>query len=1219
MTRSSLLALLGVTSAIGLALPSVQASTDYNNDGYDDVWQHRHSVTVASFSLTSDYDGDGYTNQAECVAGTDLRNSLDAPEITNSVISGTNIQVSIKTQTGKLYQLQSSAAPNGPTWTNEGTAITGNGAVQTVTVASGTGSKHYRFSVSDKDTDGDGVSDWAEGLMGTNPALASSPANASGGVATDADVLRSLMSFTTTVVTASAYEKENTAGRIRITRSFGTMPLTLSLTTSGNTVATKGSASSGDYTLKDGAGAALSASSFTVPSAATSFDVQIAPVVETPNVNEVPEMLRLTFRRVNGSVTVPVGSTQGVNIRDATNIDANRKLFVAYLGREGGAVTTATGLATLLLNGDNTVGEVNSTFSNLTSAQSASHLHAAPATDPQASGPIVESLALGQVTAHLYDVQAETVASWATDQAALNALFGGFVYINVHTANYGSGEIRGNYTLSDGSINPPPAPPAPPAYGSAEWPTLTGTNLDRDIVRFLTQATYGPTPESVQEVKDLITANGGNAITGYTAWINKQMDLAQTPSPSLQKLVQAADMEEFILRNNKPINAGNDPQFGGGSFGWNTTSRTWTSSTIHQNNYPFQNNRRREWWTLVTQSKDQLRQRMALALSEIVVVSENDGTVQAYHYGQANYWDMLATNAFGNYRALLEEVSYHPIMGIYLSHLKNQKATGTISPDENYAREIMQLFSIGLVQRHLNGALKLGNNGLPVNTYDQGDIAELARVFTGLSFGKRHIAVANAPTYPTASTQRIGALEDNTNFFEGNGVRFWQGEWMNRMKMFDTYHDFNAKVLFNGKIGQKNIPARTNNATPESEGNADVIDALNTLAGNPASGAYDGHPNTPVFIARLLIQRFTTSNPSSAYLYRVASKFQDTKGNLGEVIKAILLDYEARSLSIADNTVAAGKPKEPILHFAHMHRALKCYTGSPLVNLTTMPITFTAMQAPTTTAYELSEYNKFPANSVRFRWPDTQGAITQSPQRPPSVFNWFLPDYVVPGPLATAGLKAPELQVATESNVVNVVNAHYNTIFTSYPPTVKPGRGLDDYFNLSNYQTGASVQLAIPQYGVDKGYFSGTTFDASPAPATAQPNDLNNQLDNLIPKWDELIALYTNTYTTVLAAQYAPNAVPATPGTTQKQTAHAEAVKAVVDQCDILMTAGYLKAKFGALATANPRQSIIDGLNLIAANNRHTSDAVNFTNDARTRCRNALYLVVTTPQALVLK
>ncbi|WP_256200474.1 DUF1800 family protein [Verrucomicrobium spinosum] len=111
------------------------------------------------------------------------------------------------------------------------------------------------------------------------------------------------------------------------------------------------------------------------------------------------------------------------------------------------------------------------------------------------------------------------------------------------------------------------------------------------------------------------------------------------------------------------------------------------------------------------------------------------------------------------------------------------------------------------------------------------------------------------------------------------------------------------------------------------------------------------------------MQRFTTSNPSSGYLYRVSNVYKNTCGDLGEVIKAILLDYEARSLSIADGTVASGKVKEPLLHFTSMLRSLKCYTGLPLVNLTTVPIAFTSLESPVTTAYPVSEYNKFPAGA----------------------------------------------------------------------------------------------------------------------------------------------------------------------------------------------------------------------------------------------------------------
>ncbi|MEZ0386831.1 MAG: DUF1800 family protein, partial [Verrucomicrobium sp.] len=999
MTRFHKSVRIGFTAALGLAALDGYAATDYNSDGYDDVWQNRHGITVSSYPLTSDYDGDGVTNQAESVAGTDPKNPLDVLKVANVAVSGTNIQVSTKTQTGKRYKLQSSAAPNGPTWTDEGSPLTGNGTTQTFTVAmgSGTGPKFYRVQAEDQDTDADGVSDWAEGVMGTNATLASSTNNASGGAATDGDTLRSLLSVTTSVVTSSAYEKEATNARVRLTRSFGTMPLTVSYTTAGNTDTVKGSAAAGDYVLKDASNVNIGAT-FTIPTGATQYDVQIAPVLDTAN--EVPEMLRLTFRQVSGSVTTPLGSTQAVHIRDATNTTANKRLFVAYMGREGGAVTTGTGVGTFMLNGDNTSAEVSSSFNNLTSLQSASHLHAAPAGTPQASGPIIESLELGQVSNHIYALTAEPVGAWNTDQATLDALFNGYMYVNVHTANYGSGEIRGNFALANGSVNPPPAPPAPPAFGSTEYPNLaaSGVNnnpaLDRDIARFLTQATFGPTPESIQEIKTHITASSNNLINGYTAWLNKQIDLAQTPSPSFTKLVMAADVEEFLIRNNKPVTFGNDPQFGGNSAQWNGTTRAWDASSIWNNNYPFQNNRRREWFTLVMQSQDQLRQRMALALSEIDVISENDGTVSTYHYGAANYWDMLAQNAFGKYRTILENVTYSPMMGIYLSHLKNQKANGQISPDENYAREIMQLFSIGLVQRHQDGSLKLGTNGLPINTYDQTDITELARVMTGLSFGKRNATVVGAPTYPTATNQAIGAVEDNTNFFQGGGHRFWQASWLNSMKVFDAYHDFGAKTLFNGKTGQTAIPARTNNTTPDGEGAADVTDALNVLAGNPASATYGGHPNTPVFLSRLLIQRFTTSNPSAGYLYRVVQKYKDTNGNLGEVVKAILLDYEARSLTLADSAVAVGKPKEPLLHFIAMMRATKSYTGVPLANLNTMPVTFTATESPQTTAYETAELNKFPAGSLRFRFFDTTGSVTQSPQRAPSVFNWFLPDYV---------------------------------------------------------------------------------------------------------------------------------------------------------------------------------------------------------------------------------
>jgi hypothetical protein len=367
----------------------------------------------------------------------------------------------------------------------------------------------------------------------------------------------------------------------------------------------------------------------------------------------------------------------------------------------------------------------------------------------------------------------------------------------------------------------------------------------------------------------------------------------------------------------------------------------------------------------------------------------------------------------------------------------------------------------------------------------------------------------------------------------------------------------------------------------------------------------------------------------------VTQAYKQSKGVLSEVIKAILLDHEARSLSIADSTASAGKPKEPLLHYAAVLRALKCYTGSPLANLNTMPVTFTTAQSWITTPYDINELNKFPAGTKRFRFGNTDGTLAQSPQDAPSVFNWFLPDYVLPGPLAAAGLFAPEFQVATESNVVNIVNEHYNTLFASIPPatTVKPGRGsgIDDFFNLSQYQTATNAPLTVPSYAqpydastnpTGVGYFSAASFDTSPG-GTETAGTINNQLDNILPDYSELTTLYTATYDQKLIDLYAPNPVPAAPSTGNKNQAHDAAALAVLDQCDLLLAAGFLKAKYGSLPTStpSPRKSIIDALaGGIGSRTTHTDAASNgFLTNAQTRCRNIAYLVLSSPQALILK
>ena len=296
-------------------------------------------------------------------------------------------------------------------------------------------------------------------------------------------------------------------------------------------------------------------------------------------------------------------------------------------------------------------------------------------------------------------------------------------------------------------------------------------------------------------------------------------------------------------------------------------------------------NRQSAWWKLALSSPDQLRQRVAFALSQILVVSEQNSTLYNNSIGLANYYDILVNGAFGNFRQLLENVTLSPMMGVYLSSLRNAKATvdartgATLtSPDENYAREVMQLFTIGLNQLQPDGTLKLDPSGLPIPTYDQKTITEVAKVFTGWAFASD---------------------TSNANNFRGAGANY-----LAPMVLFPTFHEDGAKTLFNGI----QIPANQGGAK-------DLKDTLDALV---------NHANTGPFLSRQLIQRLVTSNPSPGYVYRVAQAFANdgtgTRGNLGAVVRAILTDYEARSPAVAA-TASFGKLKEPLLRATAVLRA----------------------------------------------------------------------------------------------------------------------------------------------------------------------------------------------------------------------------------------------------------------------------------------------------------
>ncbi|MCY2959100.1 MAG: DUF1800 domain-containing protein [Planctomycetota bacterium] len=347
---------------------------------------------------------------------------------------------------------------------------------------------------------------------------------------------------------------------------------------------------------------------------------------------------------------------------------------------------------------------------------------------------------------------------------------------------------------------------------------------DADASRFLTQATFGPRRSDIA----LLNANG------FTGWIEWQKILPiSLQRPGLEALDVTGDV--------------------------------------------YQQHRVYSWWRNAVVGPDQLRQRMAFALSQIFVVSDVAGSLGNDPIGMAEYYDILTRNALGNYRELLEQVTLSPVMGRYLSMLGNEKAdpVHNIRPDENYAREVMQLFTIGLYELNPDGTRQLDGSGDPIPTYDQADIENFARVFTGWTY-------ADADSW------------------------HWPDENYRPMQPWLGYHDTGAKTLLNGLV-------LSSNQTPLE----DLEAALDNLF---------LHQNVGPFISRLLIQRLVTSNPSPEYVGRVAEVFADDgtgeRGDLFEVAKAILLDDEARN-GHTNDPVNFGKLKEPLLRQTALWRAFQ--------------------------------------------------------------------------------------------------------------------------------------------------------------------------------------------------------------------------------------------------------------------------------------------------------
>lgn len=453
--------------------------------------------------------------------------------------------------------------------------------------------------------------------------------------------------------------------------------------------------------------------------------------------------------------------------------------------------------------------------------------------------------------------------------------------------------------------------------GGSVWETVivtvvppSGTISRVDAFRFLNQASFGPTTTAVAELTAL-----GAPSTALARWIDGQLQL----SASLQLPVTQAALAR------DPYNPPQASKY-----------------------------RRDKWFNDAINGPDQMRQRVAFALSEFLVVSER-GPLYRVPLAVASYNDLLAQGAFGNYRDLLEDVTLHPAMGVYLSMVGNQKPDTALNirADENYARELLQLFSIGLVQLNPDGTQKLDAQGQPVPTYDQSVVENFARVFTGWNYAG---AASFAQARRTLENQVVP------------------------MQAYPEQHDTGPKTLLS-------YPGATRTSLPAGQAPAkDLADALDNVF---------NHPNVGPFVGRQLIQRLVTSNPSPGYVGRVAAKFADDgtgqRGDLAAVVRAILLDPEARSAAALDTD---GKLKEPLLRMVQLLR------------------TFEARAA-----------------NGEYRFDDVDQVVGQGPLLSPSVFNFFSPFYAPPGEIADRGLVAPELEIVTDYRATTFANYLYNQVF----------------------------------------------------------------------------------------------------------------------------------------------------------------------------------------------
>ncbi len=628
----------------------------------------------------------------------------------------------------------------------------------------------------------------------------------------------------------------------------------------------------------------------------------------------------------------------------------NPGLYIAQMRPEGSTLTNGSGVSSLVLSADERSAAIRFNHSNLSSPVIAAHTHGP--SNPGENGPILfdfDKAPQAPDGSFLWTFAPLPNLSVAQIVTAIKT---GRIYINIHTANFPAGEIRGHYGRVNGStaFTPPPAVP----------PVAPGPANTQDAARFLTQATFGVTPNELTRIRRI----------GFERYLDEQFN---APTTSHLAYLDAAEQ------------AGEN---------------VYVNSTMEA------------FWKKAVTGNDQLRQRVAFALSEILVISANSSAIGIEPYALSSYMDTLQNNSFGNFRQILNDVTLHPAMGLYLDMLKNDKgdpATGRI-PNENYAREINQLFAVGLHKLHPDGSFILDERGLPVPTYNQDVVVGFAHVFTGWSWG--------------------GIATDDGGWHWPPGPNDQQHRgWRLPMQPWEDHHSTGTKLLLNGVTLPAGQTARQ-----------DLNQALDNIF---------YHPNVGPFISRQLIQRLVTSNPSPGYIYRVAQVFDNNgagvRGDMKAVIRAILLDYEARSPN-AYVQPGYGKQREPILRFSTLLRSFDAK-----------------------------------AQSGKFRFWNLESPIYslgQNPLRAASVFNFFEPNYVHPGRIANAGLYAPEFQITNDTQIVGSTNHLSHQVFyghnenehrinlnlTPYLPLAATPSQLVEQLNMllmSGQMTGSMKQIVV--------------------------------------------------------------------------------------------------------------------------------------------------------------